>query len=52
MMGKENEKRNLCGFNRNEMLQNLVQKKKKTTLVASKSSWSINWQNRKCTNGL
>lgn len=49
-MGQENEKRNFCGFNKTEMLQNLVQKK--TTLVASKSSWSINWQNRKCTNGL
>lgn len=51
MMGQENEKRNFCGFNKNKMLQNLVQKKK-TTLVESKSSWSINWQNRKCTNGL
>lgn len=29
MMGKENKKRNFCGFNKNEMLQNLVQKKKK-----------------------
>lgn len=29
MMGKENEKRNFCGFNRNEMLKNLVKKKKK-----------------------
>ena len=31
-MGKENEKRNFCSFNRNEMLQNLVQKKKKKLL--------------------
>ena len=28
-MGKENEKRNFCGFNKNEMLQNLVHKKEK-----------------------